>query len=430
MSGIRKNTFWAILSNGIVFLLGLVTQVVIGRKLGPVVLGEYYLMITTNLMATAILSFGVGLSNMTFAGKNEYSVSQLNATSLLCAFGLGIIGMLAFGAIWLGGINIFGTLRKSYLIVPFAVLPFTLYMLYWNYLMIGLGKIVLQSKLLIVLAILWCSMNLFSIFAGFGMGGLIFSWIFYAALGFVSMLVITRRQDRSPMRLNLELLRSALVFGLKGNIGEISTQIWKRLNIFILNYFHGVNTVGVFSVASEINDKVLLFAGPIRNAVASRIISSSREDGGELTAKTTRNVLFWLFPIVLFLFLGANLLVSVLYGKAFAGTVNPMRILLLGTLIIGGASIISVFFVGQLKRPGLLSLLAAFNALVSVVFGLALIPRYGIYGISLGYTLTCVIGMALMIYFFRKFSTCSLKDIFLIKKEDFREYRKSFIIWR
>jgi O-antigen/teichoic acid export membrane protein len=423
---ILKNTLWSTLSNGFAFFLMTVSQIIIGRKLGASILGEYYLIITINLIATTILSLGIGLSNTVFTAKKEYPLSEINIVSIFYSFCLGGCGILF---LWLSNllrINIFGSINRSYLIYPFLMLPFTLYMLYWNSLMVGTGKIVLQSKLIIYLSTIWCVLNILSVFLGIGMIGLIYSWIFYVSISFFSMLFIAFKQDTSSIRLNLKLLRSVLNFGFRGNIGEVATQIWKRMNIFLLSYFHGVNAVGIYSVAAELNEKILLITGPIKNALTNRITSSSKEDGRVLMAKASRNIFFWFFVLILFLIMSADLVISILYGKQFNSAINPFRILLVGTLATGVTPIVSIFFIGQLRMPGLLSLLATFNALISIVVGMLLIPGFNVIGTAIGYTTASIIGIVLLIYFLNRFSKCSIREIFIIKKSDFMEYKKFF----
>jgi O-antigen/teichoic acid export membrane protein len=240
------------------------------------------------------------------------------------------------------------------------------------------------------------------------------------------MLFIAFKQDTSSIRLNLKLLRSVLNFGFRGNIGEVATQIWKRMNIFLLSYFHGVNAVGIYSVAAELNEKILLITGPIKNALTNRITSSSKEDGRVLMAKASRNIFFWFFVLILFLIMSADLVISILYGKQFNSAINPFRILLVGTLATGVTPIVSIFFIGQLRMPGLLSLLATFNALISIVVGMLLIPGFNVIGTAIGYTTASIIGIVLLIYFLNRFSKCSIREIFIIKKSDFMEYKKFF----
>ncbi len=424
--GIRRNTLWSAFSNGIFFLGMLVSQVIIGRNLGPEVLGKYYLIITLNGMVTGLLNMGIGLSNMTFGARKEYRVSELNAASVFFAFCLGGAGMLLPVLTGMIGVDMFGDIGGDYLFVPFAMLPFTIYMLYWNYLMVGLEKIILQGKLTIGLSVLWAGLNIYSVYAGLGLRGLMYSWAIYLTAGFFAMFYIARKEDSAPMRLNRGLLKSALGFGLRGNIGEAATQVWRRLNIFLLNYFHGADAVGVFSVASELNEKVMLSTGPVRNAVAHRISSSPGADSAALTARVSRNLFFGLFIAVLSLAAVSGLLIRLLYGGAFSGAANPLRLLLLGTLTVGVTPVLSVYFIGQLKKPGFLSALAVFNAAVSIISGLAFIPSYGIYGVAASYAVSCIIGIVLLIYFFRKFSGRTLREIFIIRRDDLDEYKKFF----
>jgi O-antigen/teichoic acid export membrane protein len=421
---IARNTLWGAFANGLPLIIGIASQVIIARILGAAALGEYYFIIILNNFVTCCLSFGIGLSNMTFVAKKEYPIGELNAGSLLYAFCFGILCVVLLALANFFELNLFGELNMSYVWLAFLMTPFTIYVLYWNYLMIGLEQIVFQSKTLLFFSIMWYGLNIVLVLSGYGLVGLLSAWVFYIISSFVFMLAVMLNKDKVFFRINSRLLKSALSFGLRGNLGEVSTQIWKRFNIFLLNYFYGTQVLGIYSVASELNEKFLLLPGPVRNAISHRITSSKLAEGSALTAKVTRHLFIWLLLVTCFSVFFAGLFIRSLYGDSFIESINPFRILLLGALSASIAPAISIFFLGQLKRPGLLSAIAAFTALVSVVLGLLLIPIYGIYGAAFAFSITCVVGLIISIYFFKKFSGYKVKEFFIVTREDLMDYKR------
>jgi len=414
---ILRSTVYGYGAGAVLFLSTLLSHVVISRWLGPVILGEYFYIVTLNAVLTTFSSMGVGLSNSTFLARRENSPGEMNSVSVICSLVLG-----------LGAVAIFFAVRTlfplhpvfsgiPYLPVAFVLLPLTLYTRYWSAMMIGLNRIGELSAVISLVSILWNILILAAVFAGWGIRGLFAAWVLYLVLSVVVMLV---RMSRGSNRLqwNGPLLCKSLAFGLKGNLGEIATELWKRMDVFLLQHYCGLASVGYYSVALTIVDKFSQATSPVRVAVTPRISGEEFVIASRITEEATRRILALIVLLCTLFFFLAPVLIQTFYGADYTPSIEPLRLLLPGIAGVSVASMLSIFFVGQLKRPGLLSLLAWLNVALNFVLCQVLIPQYEISGAALATSITCLIGMAIFLLLYRKMTGNALGALLLIRRSD------------
>ena len=161
---------------------------------------------------------------------------------------------------------------------------------------------------------------------------------------------------------------------------------------------------------------------PFYNAVTPKIAGGTKQESEVLTTKATRHIFFILSLVAIILALLSPIIIRLLYGSAYLPAYKPMIILLVGTIGIGVAMITSVYFVGQLNRPGFLSLLAWVNAVINIILCLALIPSYGVEGAAMASTITYIVGFFILLGVLNKISGLTPARLLFIRKEDFKDY--------
>jgi O-antigen/teichoic acid export membrane protein len=398
----------------------MVSNIVISRVLGPAALGEYFFVVIANVMATNFASLGIGLANSTFLARKEHSLGEMNFVSLVFALILGVFCIIIFVVLKLCLPHLMDSPNLKYLGIAVFLLPLSIYARYWNAMMVGLDRIASLSKVLSLMAILWNLMLVIAVFLGWGVKGLLLAWGIYVICSSLVMAAITLIEHGWPL-FAPHIFKKALLFGFQGNLGEIATEFWKKLDVFLLYHYSGMQSVGFYSIALTIVDKFSQVTAPVRIAITPRVSGEEVGISSRIIEKACRQILFFIAILSFAVFVLADPLIRFLYGESFAPTIAPLRVLLGGIVISSIASVLSIFFIGQLKRPGLLSLLAWINVFLNCLLCIVFIPRWGPVGAAFSTSLTCILGTIIFILIYRKITGNSIGSLIIIRRSDIRE---------
>ncbi len=191
------------------------------------------------------------------------------------------------------------------------------------------------------------------------------------------------------------------------------------MDVFLLLHYCGMASVGYYSVALTIVDKFSQATSPIRVAVTPRISGEDFHTASRIVERATRQIFALIVFLCILFYLCAPFIIKTFYGIAYFPSIEPLRLLLPGIAGVSVASMLSIFFIGQLKKPGLLSLLAWINVLLNFLLCQVLIPLYGISGAALATSITCLAGMVIFLVIYRKMTGNILADLLLVRKSDF-----------
>ena len=423
-TSIPKNTLVGFVINIIIFAVSALTNILIVRILGPKDQGIYFMVITVNYMIVSLGNLGLGIANTTFLAQKKYPLSDIHFNSIItatCVGGICIVLYLVFQEFLHS--TILQGIEPLYALSGIVIVPFSMYMLFWNSMMVGLNEIILLNRISLMQTLLSSILLLIALIVlKQGINGAIVAWLLANILSAGIMFRLLHRMDRITAKINYSVFKESLFFGLRSHAGGIASYIWLRLDAFLLNMYQGATAVGYYSVAVNLTEMLWRFMQPFYNAVTPKITGATRQESEALTTKATRHVFFILVVVAMVLAPLSPLIIRLLYGSDYLPAYKPMIILLIGTIGIGVAMVTSVYFVGQLKRPGFLSFLAWINAIINIMLCFILIPLYGVIGAALASSLTYIIGFLILIIVLKKISGFTPSVLLFIKKEDFGDY--------
>jgi len=421
---IIKNTSVGVLVNILIFLISFFNGIVITRMLGPTQRGIYFLIIALSSILTGILSLGIGTSNQVFLAKGKYKLGELNSNSIIYSLSIGIIAFLCcllFKDYFLR--YLLKDVEYGYLLLGVGLLPFSLYIGYWNCLMVGLNRIILINVVSFFNVLgLFVFTVIVLVVLRLGVYGWLVMWFSLNVMMALTMLYISNKIDRIHLYFNPLILTETLSFGIRAHLGGIAGSIWMRLDSFLLNFYHGATQVGYYSLAVSLTEMLWNILNPLYTAITPRIAGDKPEESKQLTLRVTRHVTLFLVLTAVILALTGKWIIPFLYGHEFLPSVKPFVILLIGTIGVGIALVTSIYFLGQLNRPGLLSALAWVNVIINLILCFLLIPKYGLIGCAWAFTITVIIGIIIVLLVLRFLTGSSLKDMLVIKKSDFLDY--------
>jgi O-antigen/teichoic acid export membrane protein len=400
----------------------------LARVLGPSGFGQYFLFLRLVSVLAALADLGLSQSVNAFYGRHREWGRRIHSVMLFLVpiFSLAA-ATLAGVTLWFGGETLLPNLTRSLTVMAFIVLPLSLYANLWNSMMIGIAQIWRVNLLQLVMCTL--SLGLTVIFVVVLQGGVstaanIYTLVMF--IQFVVMLIMGLRFDKHlPATESPEDLRNRMMsFGLRAYPGSIGHLLYMRIPVFVINITHGPAAVGIFSIAQQLAEKLLLPVEAIQDVIYQRM--SVLSAGAAVTAMNLYLRLTWwgVWGTVIIGSLLSYLGVKLLLGSAYLEAITVAQVLFFGSGFAAISLLLDTFFVNQLHRPGLVSILAWVKFLLGLTFSLLLIPSFGVKGAAASVALMQVIGAAIYVYLYVRVTKSGLKDLLYIRAHDIALVKK------
>ncbi|PSB12994.1 polysaccharide biosynthesis protein [filamentous cyanobacterium CCP1] len=158
-------------------------------------------------------------------------------------------------------------------------------------------------------------------------------------------------------------------------LGTLSGQIDQVLVVGLLE----PASMGMYAVALSLSRMIAIFQSSVVTVLFPKAAARPVQEAVALTGQAARiSMAFTLLVAIAVMFLGPVLL-RILYGFEFLGSIPVFRLLLLEVVVGGTAWVLTQAFMA-LGQPGIATLLQAIGLGTSVPLMVVLIPRYGLVG--------------------------------------------------
>lgn len=224
-------------------------------------------------------------------------------------------------------------------------------------------------------------------------------------------------------RIGKKLAGQVIGYSLLGYASNVLNLLNYRLDIWVLHHYGSTAKVGLYSVAVSVAQLFWMIPNPIASVLQPYLNSPD---------KTRRLVKFKLYSrlntslvvigacIAFFL---APLLIPLVYGDEFAGSVLALQILLPGIVFSCLSKIFSILILNSGKVYYNL-LATAIGLIITIVLDFTLIPKYGIIGASIATSCTYAsIFITVYIVILRKLKMPSA-DYFIFRFKNLKELKK------
>ena len=419
MSSFTKDSAVSILYSITSLLVGIISSILIARSLGPAGKGELAILLLVPSILVTFGNMGINTSIIYYLGKKKYELPEVAGNILSFSLILGAMLLACFAVFYLFAYNYLFINTKPFLLFPLVIiLPIQLLTGYCLTVFLGIKKIILYSSLAIFNTFSCFGLTILMLF-GFklGVAGIVLSVILSSILFLMIVLIFISRFTALSFRLNRSLLKDYLTFGMIAHIGNAAMYLTYRSDMFLVNYFLDLTSVGLYSLGVSIAELLLIFAGSIAVVLFPRIASMEKGEGGEETAKVARNVIFLAFLGSIFLVVIGKYLIHVLYGSAFLPAYYPFLILLPGIIVLSGSKILATYISGK-GKPHICTTISIFALLLNVSLNIYFIPLWGIRGAAFTSTLAYSVHFLLFLTAFTWISKEKAIDVLFVKRED------------
>jgi O-antigen/teichoic acid export membrane protein len=201
-------------------------------------------------------------------------------------------------------------------------------------------------------------------------------------------------------------LGPTLRFAFPCYLGSIAQFLNYRLDVFFVSGMLGSRQLGIYMVAVLLAQSVNLVPGAAQAVLFPTVAAVNDDRANAIKTTQATRFLLW-FGILLggALAAGGPLLITYVFGPAFAEAVRPLWWLLPGAVIFVIANVIAGYFAGT-GRPNLNALASVVGVCITVPLDLILIPKFGISGAALASTASYTTSaLAMMVLFCRSTAT-------------------------
>jgi O-antigen/teichoic acid export membrane protein len=219
-------------------------------------------------------------------------------------------------------------------------------------------------------------------------------------------------------RPSLALLRGASRFAVRAWVGALASEFGFRSDQLLMGFISTERQLGIYAVAVNAAEVPLYVPQSVANTLLPIIAVSAEGDREERTLRVYRLVTLTTLAVVAVGLAGGWLLIPVVFGRAFSGSVTPFLWLLPGAIGFVSSSIFSAALAAA-SAPGRSSVGPFVTLVVSFALDLALIPQYGASGAAVASTIGFFAGGAAALVAFRHLYALRWR-LLLPQREDLR----------
>jgi O-antigen/teichoic acid export membrane protein len=189
-----------------------------------------------------------------------------------------------------------------------------------------------------------------------------------------------------------------------------------RLDQWLLGAIAGPTELGLYSVAVAWTEALFFLPEALATVLRPDLVRDSEADAGRRAAMGFRLALFLTGVLAAAFVVAAPLLCVVVFGEAFRGSIDDLRLLAPGALGIVALKILGNALVAQ-GRPLLSNAAVAVAFLVTVALDLVLIPHHGGLGAAIASTVAYTMGGIAVAVIFARTLGIGLRELLPGRRE-------------
>jgi O-antigen/teichoic acid export membrane protein len=405
-------------------LLALATGALVARELGTDGRGAYGLFVLSAAFGQLLLGLGVGNAAIYYLNKRELALRDVVAAAhVVAAWSLAPTAAAVIVARPVWGGDVFGAGIEPWLLA--AAVPVLLYMNLLRLVLQALGRfgdlgVATVGQQALLLALVAGAMA-----AGDPTATQIVVFLLLAsvlAAAYALARIGAREVDVARiLRPDWPAFRKLAGFGVQGEAGNVLQAMNYRLDQYIVRGFAGLGAVGIYAVGVSLTEGVFVLANAVALVLMPRLTAASAEDAAWMTPVATRNTLLIAAGGAAALAAAAPIAVPAIFGEAFRDSVEPLWLLLPGTVALAGSKVLTSYIFSQ-GRPLLNTGITAVSLVATLVLNLALIPRFEVNGAAAASSIAYGVHFLAALYAYSRLSRRPALEAVVPQVSDARLY--------
>jgi O-antigen/teichoic acid export membrane protein len=369
--------------------LAFATGILVARSLGPDGRGAYALFIVSAAFLQLVLGLGIGNAAIYYLNRREMTIRDVLAASHVITIFAAVVTLVIAAVV--AAVDEGGFLGTG--VSPWLLAVAGPALLYWNlmrltlqaqsrFVDLGIVTVAQQSILLVAIASLMgggdpTATQIAGCLAGAtavaGLLGLQRVGIHHLDLGLI-------------VRPAFDTIRKLAKFGLQGEVGNVLQLLNYRLDQYIVRAYVGLAGVGIYAVGASMTEAIFIMANAVALVLLPRLSAASEEEAQWMAPVATRNTIFVAAAGALVLALAAPVIVPLAFGEAYEDSIEPLWLLLPGTVLLCGSKVLTSYIFSQ-GRPLVNTGITVISLVVTLVANLALVPWLDVNGAAIASSL-------------------------------------------
>ncbi len=376
----KKGLIYITISNIAFVITGYLTNIWLGRRLGPETYGSYGLVLSVWTIVNLILTSGFPHAVSKFVSANQAEPDDILKTALklqflLIGFTTSIyIVLIPTISAFLHDNSLIPYLRLTALIIPFYSL-YSLYIGYYN----GLHKFVRQSTMSIVYALAkgLCIIGFSYIW---GMPGALIGFAIAPIIALGTGIKFPKSNTTFPYKNILTFSSPIIAFTLLMTAVQQSDLYLVKILLLdarLPGFYTAIQNIAIIPFYLMGSVSLILFP-----SISKSSQNSSVEKTAKLITQSLRYVLIILLPVTAAISASSMFLIKLLYSAKYSPASQTLTILIWSYAALTIFAILANILNGS-GSPYKSLLSGACGLLVSILMCLILIPRFGINGAAI-----------------------------------------------
>jgi O-antigen/teichoic acid export membrane protein len=403
--------------------VGLLSSIVTARYLGPEGRGVLAALSVLTGLALQFGNPGLHAGNVYFVARDPRRAPAVHGNTFVVSLGAGaLFGSAAALAAWIRP-EWFPGVPYGLILLTSAVLPFQFMILLYQNTLLGLNDVTAFNLFEVGNKVItFALLAIYLVAFGGGPGGAV---VLFAGMGVLfgaaSALYCARRVPFRPV-LDFALFAEMIRYGARVYASCLLSFLVIRSDLLLVNYFRGIGETGVYSIAVQIADTLLLLPVTIGMILLPRVAAERQDRQEGVTARVLRHTALLLTLLCAVVFVLVDPVVRLLYGPGFEGAILATRCLLPGVWALGLNGVLMNHF-GAQGMPWVTLAAPLVGLFVNVSLNLAVVPRYGLVGAAVTSSAAYAFMLAVSLSTFLRRSRVRLRDSLLLHAEDVRLLR-------
>ena len=403
------------------YLLVGISGIIMARALGAHDRGVYSL-ITVMATYAGQLELGISQAGVYLAGQRSYGLQEVAGNNLVVIPGIGML--------WLSACVLAAVVEPGFIPADIAA---------WHLLAIGLAGfsllVISMGKDLVIASgnvggyslIDFCEPLLRSLLVaggilllGFGLSGVIASWLVALVMTGVVSLSLARRHLSLLPRFRRDISLRQVSYGARNSAAYLVQGLNSRLDVFLVAYFVGHSALGYYAVAFSVAEMLWQIPFAFALMLFPKASALTGGEAAEIASVTCRQVLLVTFAGVIGALITGRFLIG-LYGEEFLSGVAAFYILAPSALfyclykVLGSA-------LAALGRPEATLVSGLVSLPVTLALDLYMIPRWGINGAALASLVAYAVNALTILWLFYRVTGRGFVETLVVRREDIESF--------
>lgn len=240
----------------------------------------------------------------------------------------------------------------------------------------------------------------YSIFQGYGIEGAVFSLLFVKIIIFVLMFVTVINEIGILINPRFSEIRSYLRFGLPLVPSSLFVWIVNSSDRYVIGYFMGIESVGIYSAAYGIGSVIIMFLAPIAFILPYALYKSYDEgklDDVKLYLEySLKYFLIISIPAVVGLTILSKQILMILTTKEFIATGSQIIPVISLSVLLYGVIVIVSQILAVSKNTRKLAEVWIASGILNFVLNIVFVPKIGIIGAAIATLITFIFALVIM----------------------------------